>query len=155
KLVVRGPQGTREITVPEDFKLTVNGTPMAVSDLKPGMRGTATITTTTTSKPVTVTEVRNGTVVQSSGNHILVRTDQGFRNVTQGDLDQRNVTIMRDGQPIRLADLRSGDRLTATIVTEKPPQVMTATQVDATLTPEERAVVAKTVTTTRTTQTAA
>src|SRR5262245_13192204 len=44
-LVVRGAEGTKEITVPADFKLTVNGTPTAVSDLKPGMKGTATITT--------------------------------------------------------------------------------------------------------------
>jgi len=142
-LVVRGAEGTREITVPEDFKLTVNGKPMSVSELKPGMRGTATITTTTTTKPVTVTEVRNGTVVQRSGNHILVRTDQGFRNFTQRDVDQRNATIYRDGRPIDISRLQTGDRLTATIVTEKPPEVMTSTQVDAILTPEEKAVVAK------------
>ena len=141
-LVVRGAEGTREITVPEDFKLTVNGKPMSVSELKPGMRGTATITTTTTTKPVVVTEVRNGTVVQRSGNHILVRTDQGFRNFTERDVSERNATIFRDGRPINLADLRTGDRLTATIVTEKPPEVMTSTQVDAILTPEEKAVVA-------------
>jgi LPXTG-motif cell wall-anchored protein len=141
-LVVRGAEGTREITVPDDFKLTVNGKPMSVSELKPGMKGTATITTTTTTKPVVVTEVRNGTVVQRSGSHILVRTDQGFRNFTQSDVDQRGARIYRDGQPIDLAGLRTGDRLTATIVTEKPPQVMTSTQVDAILTPEEKAAVA-------------
>jgi LPXTG-motif cell wall-anchored protein len=143
KLVVRGPEGTRELTVPEDFKLTVNGKPMSVSELKPGMRGTATITTTTTTKPVVVTEVRNGTVVQRSGNHILVRTDQGFRNFTERDVAERGATIYRDGRPINLSDLRTGDRLTATIVTEKPPEVMTSTQVDAILTPEEKAAVAK------------
>lgn len=142
-LVVRGPEGTREITVPADFTLTVNGKPTSVSDLKPGMKGTAIITTTTTTKPVVVTEVRNGTVVQRSGNHILVRTDQGFRNFTERDVADRNATIYRDGRPIRLSDLRTGDRLTATVVTEKPPEVMTATQVDAILTPEEKAVVAK------------
>jgi LPXTG-motif cell wall-anchored protein len=90
-----------------------------------------------------VTEVRNGTVVQRSGNHILVRTDQGFRNFTERDVAERGATIYRDGRPINLADLRTGDRLTATIVTEHPPQVMTATQVDAMLTPEEKAAVAK------------
>src|SRR5262245_20814840 len=142
-LVVRGAEGTREITVPDDFKLTVNGKPMSVSELKPGMKGTATITTTTTTKPVVVTEVRNGTVVQRTGSNILVRTDQGFRNFTQRDVDQRNATIYRDGRPIDISGLRTGDRLTATIVTEKPPQVMTSTQVDAILTPEEKAVVAK------------
>jgi|SwirhisoilCB3_FD_contig_41_9049007_length_1066_multi_2_in_0_out_0_2 translation elongation factor P/translation initiation factor 5A len=141
-LVVRGAQGTREITVPEDFKLTVNGKPMSVSELKPGMKGTATITTTTTTKPVYVTEVKNGTVAQASGNHILVRTPEGFKNFTQGDIDKRGVKIMKDGQPVQLSDLHTGDKLTAMIVTEKPPQVMTARQVDATLTPEEKAAVA-------------
>ena len=37
---------------------------MSVRELKPGMKGTATITTRTTVTPVTVTEVKNGTVVQ-------------------------------------------------------------------------------------------
>jgi len=140
-LVVRGPEGTRELTVPEDFKFTVNGQPMSVHDLKPGMKGTATITTTTTVKPVYVTEVKNGTVMQSSGNHILVKTPQGMKNFTQGDIDKRGVKIIKDGQPVQISDLHSGDTLSATIVTEKPPQVMTSRQVDATLTPAEKAAV--------------
>jgi len=141
-LVVRGAEGTREITVPEDFKLTVNGKPMPVSELKPGMKGTATITTTTTTKPVYVTEVKNGTVQQASGGSILVRTPAGFKNFTQGDIDKRGVKIIKDGQPVQISDLHAGDKLTATIVTEKPPQVMTTRQVDAKLTPEEKAAVA-------------
>jgi hypothetical protein len=144
KVVVRGAEGTKEITVPDDFKLTVAGQPVSVADLKPGMKGTATITTTTTTKPVYVTEVKNGTVVQTTGGSILVRTPAGFKNFTQGDIEKRGVKIIRDGQPVQIADLHSGDKLTATIVTEKPPQVMTSRQVDATLTPAEKAAVAAT-----------
>jgi hypothetical protein len=154
-LVVRGAEGTREITVPEGFKFTVNGTPMSVSELKPGMKGTATITTTTVVKPVYVTEVKNGTVMQSSGNHILVRTEQGMKNFTQGDIDKRGVKIIKDGQPVQIADLHSGDKLTATIVTEKPPQVMTSRQVDATLTPAEKAAAGSAAPTTGSAPTAA
>jgi hypothetical protein len=154
-LVVRGAEGTREITVPQDFTLTVNGKPMSVSELKPGMKGTATITTTTTTKPVYVTEVRNGTVVQATGGSILVRTDAGFKNFTQGDVDKRGAKIIKDGQPVQISDLHAGDKLTATIVTEKPPQVMTSRQVDAKLTPEEKAAVAKAAPTTGTAPAAA
>src|SRR6476620_6292146 len=64
-LVVRLPEGTREMTVPPDFRFMVNGQPLAVGDLRVGMKGTATITTRTTLIPVTVTEVKNGTVVQA------------------------------------------------------------------------------------------
>jgi hypothetical protein len=133
QLVVRLPEGTRELTVPEDFRFTVNGQPMSVHELKPGMSGTATITTKTTTTPVSVTEVKNGTVEQVSGNSILVRTAQGFRMFTEGDLAKRNVNIYKDGQPVKLTDLSRGDHLSATIVTEKPPKVMTQRQVDATL----------------------
>ena len=57
-LIVNLPEGTREINVPPGFMFTVNGQQMSVEQLKPGMKGTATITTKTTVTPVTVTEVR-------------------------------------------------------------------------------------------------
>ena len=42
-----------------------------------------------------------------------------------------------DGKPVRLADLKGGDMLTATIVTSAPPEVLTAKDVQAVLdTPE-------------------
>src|SRR5262245_56445771 len=66
RVVVRGEKGvTQEITVPDDFRFNVNGQMVPVSELKPGMKGSATITTTTTLKPVQVTEVRNGEVMQA------------------------------------------------------------------------------------------
>jgi hypothetical protein len=52
-LVVRLPEGTRELTVADDFRFTVNGQQLSVTQLKPGMKGTAVVTTRTTVTPVT------------------------------------------------------------------------------------------------------
>jgi hypothetical protein len=133
KVVVKGPEGSKEITVPADFRFMVDGREVTVSELKPGMRGSATITTTTTVTPVTVTEVKNGEVMQATGNSIIVRTDQGIKSFSEGDVKKRGVKIMRDGQPLAFTELRQGDRLTATIVTTHPPKVMTEKQVQASL----------------------
>ena len=133
QLVVTLPEGTREMTVADDFRFTVNGQQLAVRDLRPGMKGTATITTRTTVTPVTVTEVKNGTVAHSAGSTIIVRTDEGIRSFTQGEVDKRGVKIMRAGKPAQVSDFRQGDRLSATIITSMPPRVVTEQEVQATL----------------------
>jgi hypothetical protein len=132
-LVVRLPEGTRELAVADDFRFTVNGQQMSVRDLRAGMKGTATITTRTTVTPVTVTEVKNGEVVLAGGGTIIVRTPEGVKSFTQRDVDKRGVKIMRDGKPATVADFRAGDALSATIITSRPPQIMTQQQVNATL----------------------
>ena len=132
-LIVNLPEGTREINVPAGFMFTVNGQQLSVQQLKPGMKGTATITTKTTVTPVTVTEVKSGTVMQSSGSSIIVRTGDQVKMFTQGDIDKRGVKILRDGRPATISDFRQGDQLTATIVTSMPPHVMTEKEVQATL----------------------
>lgn len=132
-LVVRLPEGTRQINVPPGFVFTVNGKALSVSDLIPGMSGTATITTTTTVTPVTVTEVKSGTVALVSGTAVYVRTPEGVRLFTQSELDKRGVKIFVDGKPRAVSELREGNRLTATIVTTRPPSIVTEKEVQATL----------------------
>ena len=145
KLVVRGPEGTREITVPPDFRFTVNGKPVAVSDLRAGMKGTATITTTTTTTPVYVTEVKNGEVMRVAGTSVIVRGPNGIQQFSEGDVARRGVSIYRDGKRVSIGQLIEGDRLTATIVTEGPPRTMTEQQVTAVLSaPAARAATAAT-----------
>ena len=133
KVVVRGNEGYREITVADDFRLSVDGRPVGVRELKPGMKGTATITTTTTSTPVSVTQIRDGVVMQKTGNSIVVRSADGIKMFSEGDAAQRGVRILRDGQSLAFSDLNVGDHLTATIVTTHPPKIMTRQQVAASM----------------------
>jgi len=143
KLVFRDPTGTREITVPDDFRFTIDGKKMAVSELKPGMKGTATVTTTTTVTPVFVTEVREAEVLRASDMSMTVRgADGNTRRFTQGDVNKRGIEIVKDGKAVRIADLKRGDKLTAIIITETSPAVLTEQEVKATLadaTPEPAA----------------
>jgi len=132
-LVVRLPEGTREITVANDFRFNVDGQQLSVQQLKPGMAGTATVTTTTKSTPVTVTEVKNGTVAHVAGPTIIVRTDEGYRSFTQGEVDKRGVKIMRAGKPAEVSDFRPGDRISAVIISSMPPRVVTEQEVNASL----------------------
>src|SRR4030095_6956831 len=132
-LVVRLPEGTRELTVPDDFRFTVNGQQLSVQQLKVGMKGAAPVTTRTPVTPVTVTEVKNGTVAVQTGSSIIVRTDEGIKSFTQGDIDKRGVKILRNGEPAQLSDFHQGDQLSATIITSRPPTVMTERQGNASL----------------------
>src|SRR5687767_4591893 len=133
QLVVRLPEGTRELIVANDFRFMVDGKSLSVQELKAGMKGTARITTQTTVTPVTVTEVKSGTVYDKSGGSIIVQTPEGFKTFSQGDIDKRGVKIVKNGKPVLLEDLRKGDKLAATIVTSAPPRIMTRQEVDATL----------------------
>ena len=131
KVVYRSNGAVKEVTLPDDFKLNMNGQTLGVRDLKSGMKGTAVITTTTTTEPVTVTEVRNAKVLATAGNAIIVRGQDGLRKFTLDDVNDRNITILREGQRVDLSGLKVGDNLTATIITRHPPKVVTEREVKA------------------------
>src|SRR5687768_11871167 len=94
QLIVNLPEGTRELTVADDFRFIVDGQPLSVRQLKAGMKGTATITTRTTVTPVTVTEVKNGTVVKRTDSTLLVRIGDETKKFSQADLDKRDMKII-------------------------------------------------------------
>jgi hypothetical protein len=131
KVVYRSSAGVKEITLADDFKLDMDGKKIGVHDLKPGMKGTAYLTKTTTTEPVVVTEVRSAEVLAVSGNTIIVRGQNGVRKFTIDDVRDKNITIMKDGQRVELPSLRVGDRLTATIITRGAPKVMTEAELRA------------------------
>src|SRR5688572_15965369 len=106
ELYVKLPEGTRQISVPPGFTFTIDGKPMSVRELKPGMSGTASITTKTTVTPVTVTEVRSGTVAISAGNAVYIRTAEGVKLFRQSDIDKRGIKVFVDGKPRQLDQLR-------------------------------------------------
>src|SRR5579862_6540126 len=155
-LVVRDQNGTRELTVPNDFRFTVDGKSMSVSDLKAGMKGTASVTTTTTIRPVVVTQVRDGEVLRASDLSVTVRgADGSTRRYFQGELDKKGIEMVKDGRPARVADLRRGDKLTATLITSGPPSVLTEKDVQATLAEPQTEAAATQVATAGTAQPAA
>jgi hypothetical protein len=133
KVIVKGAGGTREVEATDDMKFTVDGKQVTYHELQPGMKGTARITTTTTVTPVHITEIKTGEVVQKSGNSIIVRTENGFKMFSEGDVEKRNITIFKDGKPAHISDFSVGNKLSASIVTPGTPKVLSQRQVDAIL----------------------
>ncbi len=117
KLVVRDQKGTNEITVPDDFRFTVDGKKLAVSDLKAGMKGTATITTTTTVRPVVVTQLREAEVLRASDLSMTVREADADTSVHTGATGREGNPDLQRWKTDPSGRLRRGDKLTATIVT--------------------------------------
>ena len=137
KLVVRDQNGTREVTVPQDFRFIVDGKSLGVSDLHAGMKGTATISTTTIQRPVYVTTIKQGTVTHQSARSIQIKDDSGrVHKFTQSEVDDRGIRLYMGDSPIRVSQLNPGDKITAVIVTDGKPEILTAQQVDAQLAAE-------------------
>jgi len=143
-VVLRDADGkTHEYTVPEDFKFQMNGHNITVANLQPGMKVDATITAQTTTRDVTLTRNVTGQVAQVAPGGIVVRDSSGrMTSFTSHDAQGKDLTILsRSGmdtpsrpREISWRQLRTGDRLDATIITTLPPQVFTKKTVDATVT---------------------
>ena len=133
-VVVKNEAGqNQELTVPDSYRLTVDGRQVSVAELKPGMKGTATVTTKTKISPVTVTDIKTGTVVSATQHSMYVRTPEGVKRFTQSQLDDRGVQMLKDGRIIQIRDVKKGDEITATIISSAPPVVLTETEVQAAL----------------------
>lgn len=123
---------TKEFRAPAGFKLDMDGKELGVADLKPGMKGTATVMTKTTMKPVTVTEVKNGQVIAVVGNTVIVRDQDGVaKKFTEPDIRKRGIKLYRDGKPAQLSQFRANDKLSAVFVTDGPPETVTDREMKA------------------------
>jgi len=134
-LILRDERGTNDYFMPNDFVFTVDGKKKTLADLKAGMKGTATVTTTTTVTPVVVTELRNGVVLSTWVNSVTVldRSDGVRKKFAQDQLNARGLQIFKDGRVVPVAQLNKGDEITATVVSQRPPEVVTEQEVQATL----------------------
>jgi hypothetical protein len=133
-VVVWDQFGAQEYTVPEGFTFTVDGKEVSAADLKAGMQGSTDVSKGVTVKPVHITEIKMGTVVSQVGRSVTVKDEAGqIHRFTQGEADERGVRFYMDDKPTRISELQPGDELAATVVSEQPPEILTAGDVTASI----------------------
>jgi hypothetical protein len=127
ELVVRLDDGSvRHFTVPETAKVNVDGKELTIHELKPGMKLTRTITTTTEPKTVTTVRTIKGKVWHVTPPHSVILTMDDNTNkqykVPEGQKFESNGE-MRD-----VFALRKGMVITATVITETPVVTQASTR---------------------------
>jgi LPXTG-motif cell wall-anchored protein len=131
-LIVRGPEGVKRFTVPDDFMFNMNGEMLSVRDLKPGMPIAAKITTIET--PVTLTETRfvEGTVMMTNRSALVVKTKDGeIHKFTAKEIREGGFVIHDvNDKVLSPNDLRKGDVFRATVITELPPEIITENELE-------------------------
>ena len=133
-VVVWDQFGAQRYTVPENFRFTVDDRQLAAAELKAGMEGTADVANATAVKAVHITEINMGKVVSQVGRSITVRDENGqVHRFTQSEADERGVRFYMDNKPTGISGLEPGDELSVTIVSEQPPEILTAGDVAASI----------------------
>ena len=117
-LVTRLENGRVEaILVPEDFRFHLDGQTLSVHELQPGMVLTETITTTAKPTIVRTVEITEGTVWHAGGNTLIIRD---HFNKMQTYHVPAWATVELEGERVNVNQLRHGQHVTATIITEEP-----------------------------------
>ena len=112
-IFIKESNGTiREFDVASDFDVNVDGKPMALKDIKPGMKITATVKTVTVPVIVQTTQLKNAKVLKNAGGLLFVRESDGIHtyNIPAG------FRFDIGGAKLRLEDLQVNQHLNATIV---------------------------------------
>ena len=133
-VVVRGDQGTEQIAVTDDVHLTVDGRPISVRDLKPGMKGTArtTITTSVATPVQQSTDVKRGEIVKRRGTSVIAKMPE-TKTYTDEELAAQNIPVTVAGKPVKMSSLWEGTKLVETTVTTTPERVATERHVELVL----------------------
>ena len=152
-LVIRGPEGVKRFTVSDDFRFNMDGKMLSIHDLKPGMPISAKITTIETPVTLTETKVVKGQVVHTVGTAFVIRTEDGeLHKFTTKDVRKRGILLHDDtgnvmrGDALGPEQLRKGQHISATIVTGRPPEILTENELEVFVAqaPPPRKVVKKT-----------
>lgn len=121
-LVVKMADGTiKEFNPPEGTTFNVDGVQVPVSQLKPGTKLSATITTTEVPRVVVTEDIRRGEVVERVGGTLIVRREDGTIKKFTNIPDDVKFTV--DGKEMSVYDLKKGMKLTAYIVSESTEYV--------------------------------
>jgi hypothetical protein len=118
KLVVRMSSGDiRYFEPPASRRFTVDGQDLTVSDLKPGTKLQATVTTTTTPITERTTTVGTGKVWHVAGTNVILTLPNGENRQYKVD---SNYKFNVNGQPATVFDLRKGMVVAAEKIVEVP-----------------------------------
>ena len=121
-LVVRRSSGVLEaLEVPENFVFHMDGRTLSVHELQPGMIITETVTTISKPMIVKTVQIHDGTFWHASGENITIR-DKNNKLIEYRVPSWAKVEV--DGVEQSVFDLRRGMKLTTTIITEEPLDVV-------------------------------
>ena len=128
-LVVKMVDGTvREFHPQPGFTFNVDGKATPLSELKPGTKLVADVTTSEETRVVVYEEVRSGKVLEKVGQTLVVRMQNGevkkFTNVSD------DVKFTVDGKEMTIFEIKPGMNLDAHIITEQT-EIVTDRQIVA------------------------
>ncbi len=109
----------KHVTVSPERKFTIDGKETTVRNLTPGTTLTGTYTTTTTPVTERTTQTVSGKVWYASGPTVIITLPGGV-NKKYTVKHEDNVQFMVDGRPATVFELRKGQIVSASKITEDP-----------------------------------
>ena len=124
-LVLKMEDGsTRDVSVPANATVTVDGNQVGIRDVKPGMKLQRTVVTTTTPKVITTVQTVTGKVWYVKAPSVVILTlEDGTNQQFKIPKDQMFLVKVSPGDPGKMTDawgLKKGMMVAATKVTEEP-----------------------------------